>query len=231
MTLTRGIVSGLERTIPIAGVDRSGLIQTDAAINPGNSGGPMLATDGHVYGLIDAMRTDAVGIGYAVSPAIAAARLDSWKSSTASVVHPTCDRPVAPSPAQTENPATPPGSDPQTVAVTAALAHYFRAINAGDYASVWQALSPRTRGPSPDTLAAGLATTYDGLVVVHLVTPLPGGSALAHVTFASVQAPDKGPDGDTCDNWDLTYTLIPSGGSWLIDQVKASNGGTTHTAC
>jgi len=54
MTLTRGIVSGLDRTIPIDGLDRSGLIQTDVAINPGNSGGPMLATDGQVYGLIDA---------------------------------------------------------------------------------------------------------------------------------------------------------------------------------
>jgi serine protease Do len=53
----------------------------------------------------------------------------------------------------------------------------------------------------------------------------------AHVTFTSVQASEKGPDGDTCDNWDLDYTLIPSGDTWLIDNVLGHNGGRTHTSC
>ena len=188
MTLTRGIVSGLERTVPINGLDRSGLIQTDVAINPGNSGGPMLATDGQVYGLIDAKRTDAAGIGYAVSPTTANARLGAWKGSTTSVVTSACARPVAPGPARTLNPTLPPASDPQTVAVTGALKGYFDAINAADYGSAWRALGPSIRGPSPDSLAAGLATTYDGLVVVHSVSSAPSGAVLAHVTFTSVQA-------------------------------------------
>jgi len=54
---------------------------------------------------------------------------------------------------------------------------------------------------------------------------------LAHVTFTSVQAPDKGPNGDSCDNWDLDYSMIPSAGTWLIDQVRGHNGGQTHIAC
>jgi len=54
------------------------------------------------------------------------------------------------------------------------------------------------------------------------VTPGSGQSVTARVTFSSVQASEKGPDGDTCDNWDLDYTLIPSAGSWLIDKVLAT---------
>jgi len=231
MTLTRGIVSGLDRTIPIAGLNRSGLIQTDVAINPGNSGGPMLATDGQVYGLIDAKRTDAAGIGYAVSPTTAAARVRAWQGRTTSVVSASCDRPVAPLPAQNLDPLVPPGSDARTLAVGAALKRYFDAINAADYRAAWLGLSPRIRGASPDALAKGDATSYDGLVVVHSVTSAPGGAVLAYVTFTSVQAPDKGPNGDSCDNWDLDYTMIPSGGTWLIDQVRGHNGGPTHSTC
>ena len=37
-TMTRGIVSGLNRTLP--GISDEPMIQTDAPINPGNSGGP-----------------------------------------------------------------------------------------------------------------------------------------------------------------------------------------------
>src|SRR5690606_10869685 len=43
-TVTRGIVSGLNRAL--SQLDE--LIQTDAAINPGNSGGPLLNSSGEV---------------------------------------------------------------------------------------------------------------------------------------------------------------------------------------
>src|SRR6266536_551215 len=54
LTVTKGAVSGLKRTIPIQGVRRLRLIQTDAAVNPGNSGGPLISTaTGEMIGLID----------------------------------------------------------------------------------------------------------------------------------------------------------------------------------
>ncbi|TSE35008.1 S1C family serine protease [Tepidimonas charontis] len=70
-TLTTGIVSALDRTLPN---ERSGppiehLIQTDAAINPGNSGGPLLDSAGRLIGINTAIYSPSgasAGIGFAV---------------------------------------------------------------------------------------------------------------------------------------------------------------------
>ena len=51
LSVTRGIVSGLDREIPTDNGTLSGLIQTDAAINPGNSGGPLVDAAGQVIGI------------------------------------------------------------------------------------------------------------------------------------------------------------------------------------
>lgn len=52
-TVTRGIVSALNRPNPFAADRRSPgeFIQTDAAINPGNSGGPLVNANGEVVGI------------------------------------------------------------------------------------------------------------------------------------------------------------------------------------
>jgi serine protease Do len=71
-TVTRGIVSGLDRQITVTDqatrreTTLSGLIQTDAAINPGNSGGPLLDGAGHVLGINTAVATSAEGLGFAI---------------------------------------------------------------------------------------------------------------------------------------------------------------------
>jgi hypothetical protein len=57
-TLTAGLVSGLNRTIPSpAGRPITGAIQTDAAINAGNSGGPLLDSYGRLIGVSSATFT------------------------------------------------------------------------------------------------------------------------------------------------------------------------------
>jgi S1-C subfamily serine protease len=63
-TMTRGIVSGLNRTIP--GISDEPMIQTDAPINPGNSGGPLVDRCGGVIGLNTLISEDAQSIGFAV---------------------------------------------------------------------------------------------------------------------------------------------------------------------
>jgi serine protease Do len=71
-TVTRGIVSALDRSITVAdqatGTSKnlSGLIQTDAAINPGNSGGPLINEQGQVIGINSAVSQQAEGIGFAI---------------------------------------------------------------------------------------------------------------------------------------------------------------------
>jgi len=66
-TVTRGIVSALDRAIEGGGVQLSNLIQTDAAINPGNSGGPLVAADGTVVGINTAIISDAQNVGFAIA--------------------------------------------------------------------------------------------------------------------------------------------------------------------
>jgi serine protease Do len=66
-TLTRGIVSAVNRILPGASWSlREPLIQTDAAINHGNSGGPLVDRCGKVVGINTAMLPDAQGIGFAI---------------------------------------------------------------------------------------------------------------------------------------------------------------------
>lgn len=70
-TLTTGIVSALDRSLP-SGDGRSvieHLIQTDAAINPGSSGGPLLDSAGRLIGVTTAIYSPSgasAGVGFAV---------------------------------------------------------------------------------------------------------------------------------------------------------------------
>jgi serine protease Do len=66
-TVTQGIISALNRNIPVNGTQEyKNLIQTNADINPGNSGGPLLNLDGDVIGINVAVRVGAQGIGFAI---------------------------------------------------------------------------------------------------------------------------------------------------------------------
>jgi len=69
-TLTTGIISALDRSLPSeSGVSIEHLIQTDAAINPGNSGGPLLDSAGRLIGITTAIYSPSgasAGIGFAV---------------------------------------------------------------------------------------------------------------------------------------------------------------------
>jgi serine protease Do len=66
-TLTRGIVSGVNRILPGSTLSMTlPLIQTDAAINPGNSGGPLVNRCGEVIGVSSSILMEAQNIGFAV---------------------------------------------------------------------------------------------------------------------------------------------------------------------
>lgn len=82
-TMTEGIVSALQRSLPV-GLDNQttqstpsysipDIIQTDAAINPGNSGGVLVDEQGHLVGVTAAIESAAQsnsGIGFVIPSSI-----------------------------------------------------------------------------------------------------------------------------------------------------------------
>lgn len=83
LSVTSGIVSGLGRSNLALGAgqargpDYQDFIQTSAPINPGNSGGALVDTAGRLVGINTAIRSDGVGIGYAVPGGLARGVADS----------------------------------------------------------------------------------------------------------------------------------------------------------
>jgi S1-C subfamily serine protease len=77
-TLTRGVVSALNRILPETPFSlQEPLIQTDAPINPGNSGGPLVNRCGEVIGINTAVMPDAQSIGFAIPSNLVRATLPS----------------------------------------------------------------------------------------------------------------------------------------------------------
>ncbi len=81
-TVTRGIVSALNRPNPFAADRRSPgqFIQTDAAINPGNSGGPLVNAHGEVVGINTFLISETggfSGMGFAIPTQIVKHTVDS----------------------------------------------------------------------------------------------------------------------------------------------------------
>ncbi|MBE6567547.1 MAG: trypsin-like serine protease [Ruminococcaceae bacterium] len=66
-SVSRGIISGVERTITVESVPMN-LLQIDAAINPGNSGGGLFDLNGNLVGIVNAksVATAVEGIGFAI---------------------------------------------------------------------------------------------------------------------------------------------------------------------
>jgi serine protease Do len=85
-TVTKGVVSGLSRSITAGGLSTgngseklTGLIQTDAAINPGNSGGPLLDISGNAIGMDTAM-ANGQSLGFAIPINLVKAAFDQVKN-------------------------------------------------------------------------------------------------------------------------------------------------------
>jgi S1-C subfamily serine protease len=71
-TVTRGIVSALDRSLDTGSGTMTGLVQTDASISSGNSGGPLVNRAGEVVGINTAVATSGAGtaaenVGFAIA--------------------------------------------------------------------------------------------------------------------------------------------------------------------
>lgn len=86
-SVTKGIISGLHRTVTTAS-DWFGstsktyedVIQTDAAVNPGNSGGPLLNEEGQVVGINFATTSGAENISFALPINKVKTRIEEYRT-------------------------------------------------------------------------------------------------------------------------------------------------------
>lgn len=65
-TVTSGIISAINRSIPLDNGLAEDLLQTDASINSGNSGGPLVNKEGKVMGINTYKLTTGEGMGFAI---------------------------------------------------------------------------------------------------------------------------------------------------------------------
>ena len=218
-SLTKGSVSGLGRTIDVGNGPLRGLIQTDAGINPGNSGGPLLDTLGQVVGLVDAKRTDASAIGYAIPANTAHTPLEKWRSAPGRVrTAGDCSTPTAPDSVNVSvNDHT---QDPDGPAIADAFSTYANAINSGDYATAYAVLSPSEQNRVRfDEFANGNQTSFLVTFDLDSIAATATGDRV-EVRFTSVQRSSMGYHGQTCSNWAMTYMVTAaSDGTWLIDKA------------
>ena len=132
LTATQGSVSGRGRTVPIDGVRRRDMVQTDAAVNPGNSGGPLIDVGtGDVVGLVDLGTDQANGIAFAVSAQVADPLLQAWESAPETVSAAGCGGSTTTNPAEV---GTQPSQTTTTPATLTYNGHAFSIV----YPSGWQ---------------------------------------------------------------------------------------------
>ena len=214
LTVTQGSVSSTGVTIPIDGINRRDLIQTDAAVNPGNSGGPLLSLDtGQVDGLIDLGTTQANGIAFAVSAQVAKPLLEAWQAAPQPGPTQTCQSvtstttSTASSAASSAASSTPAGSGPVD-----ALDSYWADINTGAYAAAYGFLAPgainltETQFVASEQQARIKSATFAGVLG-------PSTASTATVDVTSLQTVD-GQYG--CRTWSGTYQMLYQNNQWLI---------------
>lgn len=224
LTVTRGSVSGLERTIPIEGIDRRHLVQTDAAVNPGNSGGPLIVTStGEVVGLIDAGSTTFNGIGFAVSSLVGKPLLAAWQASPQPIPLADCGGlaptpPAPPTPSQPTSPAPP----PVAAGVPSIYLGRFTSVDRLERCNVTATYVYCTAGPSGKAvkLTLGAGAQYLGVRGSRDL----GGPAMPEGT--TFRTPDGGIECGSSSRG-ITCTDRSTGAAFVIGdyRVVISNGG------
>ncbi len=222
--LTRGTISGLDRPVQTDAALLTGLLQTDTPLNPGNSGGPLLLADGTVVGVVDAKDTAGDNIGYAIPTATAGATLRSWRQAPTPVrLDAGCSSPVGPS--GVGDVVTDSSGSPDGPGIAQAFGTYTGGINHGDYASAFAVLTPATqRSTGIASFTNGTLSSYVVNLQIGAVRSLAAGKDTAEVGFTSLQDAAHGRNGQTCSEWQMTYTLVRTSAGWQIDTAEPHAG-------
>ena len=212
-------------TLGSADQDRHPLQAADQ-LQPGDLGGPVIDQQGELVGIL--ISTDSATM---LDANAAAAAATPWISSPQHFDPSSCS--TASGPDEDVQPGVP-DSSASTIAISDTVARYFSAIDKADYSTSYALLGPAVQSAigTLDQFSSGQATTFDHNVTLHSVSQGSDNSLQAWVTFSSLQAGDHGPqDGQTCSNWSLDYTMMPSDDGYLINGVGAHSGSSPSTGC
>jgi len=213
LSVNQGSVSGTGRTIPIDGVNRRELIQTDAAVNPGNSGGPLLSLDsGRVDGLVDLGTTQANGIAFAVSAQVARPLIEAWEVAPQTGPAQTCQSVTSTASSTASSTATSVGPGP--AGAVDALDSYWNDIGAGEYAAAYGYLAPGALNLTQAQFVASEQQANIQSVEFSGSLSASSGSS-ATVDVASLKTVD-GQYG--CRTWTGSYQMTLQGNQWLIER-------------
>ncbi len=184
----------------------------------------MLAAGGGAYALV--LRSSNKDTAQPPASPTAGSSASAAQSSASASTSPT----GSPSPAASPSPSAlvtvgagvaSTGAEP---AVETTLSRYFQGINTHDYAQYQSAHDAAMQATEPQSkFTSGYASTADsGMTLVSLESTANGGES-ATVTFTSHQAASASVDGSSCNNWQLTFFLVPqAGGGYLIGAAPAS---------
>ena len=107
-------------------------------------------------------------------------------------------------------------------AVESTLNKYFDGINTHNYAEYQSAHNgPEQATESQSAFDTGYGSTTDSGMTLTSLLSTPNGGESATVTFISHQDKGTGIDGSACNNWQVTYFLVPQGTGYLIGPPPA----------
>jgi hypothetical protein len=112
------------------------------------------------------------------------------------------------------------GAEP---AVEVTLSRYFQGINNHDYAEYQSAHNAQVQATEPQSaFKSGYGSTADSGMTLVSLDSTPNGGESATVTFTSHQSAGSSIDGSTCNNWQLTFFLVPQGTGYLIGAAPST---------
>jgi len=122
-------------------------------------------------------------------------------------------------------------SNPAEPAVETTLTHYFQGINTHDYTEYTSALNAQEQAAQPEAqFNSGFSSTTDSGMTLTSLSSTGNGGLAATVTFISHQSAATSIDGSTCNNWTLTFYLVPQGSGYLKGPAPSSYQ-PSHSDC
>jgi len=117
--------------------------------------------------------------------------------------------------------------NPAEPRVEAYLNRYFSSINTRNYAEYNGLLDAQEQqADAESTFDSGYATTKDSNEVLTGIEDTGGGNLTANVSFTSHQSPADSTDDSACNNWRISFYLVPQGNSYVMTAAHS-----TYTNC